>query len=198
MVWAACKAPALARHPFVQALLYPCFVDYDILAFASIIMPRQLFENIDFPQVRETLKNLKRGHEAAGAIFVAAAMDDILGTVIKEYMPALSNRLEEKLFKGYGPLGSFSAKIDISYALGIIPSWIRQNLHIFREIRNELAHSPMTPSFENDAIILLLKKFRKYDKTADPHSFFLSKARETLTWFAESESDANTAKEKSS
>jgi DNA-binding MltR family transcriptional regulator len=46
-----------------------------------------------------------------------------------------------EIFSAYGPLGSFSAKIDMSYCLGFISNGDHAELHRVRRIRNEFAHS---------------------------------------------------------
>jgi len=45
------------------------------------------------------------------------------------------------MFSGYGPLASFSSKIDMAYSFGLITKSEAEDLHIIRKIRNECAHS---------------------------------------------------------
>jgi hypothetical protein len=116
----------------------------------------------------------RQGH-AAHAIWAAATLDDTLGSLLAIYMSNLSNRLREKLFTGYGPLSSFSAKIDIAYSLNLITANLRRDLHIFREIRNEFAHSTVMLHFQTDEMETFLTKFSDYDPKMDRLAFYREK-----------------------
>lgn len=87
-----------------------------------------------------TLELAKRTH-ATTALVISSRLEQALMWILEGHMPNLSNRLGERLFEGYGPLGSFSAKIDLAFALGFISKDDRQRLHAVRSIRNEFAHS---------------------------------------------------------
>jgi hypothetical protein len=54
-------------------------------------------------------------------------------------MRPLDKKLAGRLFKGYGPLSSFSAKIDLAYALKVTTLEIHNELHKIRDIRNAFA-----------------------------------------------------------
>jgi DNA-binding MltR family transcriptional regulator len=44
------------------------------------------------------------------------------------------------LFQGYAPLSTFSARIQIAFALGILPKSLRDKIEITRRMRNDFAH----------------------------------------------------------
>jgi mannitol operon repressor len=50
------------------------------------------------------------------------------------------------------PLGTFSAKIEACYSLGLIDKFEYQEIGLIRKIRNEFAHARHGLSFENDKI----------------------------------------------
>jgi DNA-binding MltR family transcriptional regulator len=52
------------------------------------------------------------------------------------------------LFAPSGPLGTFSAKINLAYHLEVIDDRIRSQLHDLRELRNACAHSHHPISFD--------------------------------------------------
>jgi hypothetical protein len=69
------------------------------------------------------------------------------------------------MFRTSGPLGSFSAKINLGFMLGIytIDSW--RDMDYIREIRNSFAHKISTKDFATQRIKDLcfnLKSFEKY------------------------------------
>ena len=47
----------------------------------------------------------------------------------------------KSLFEGNGPFSTLSSKIDVAYALGLLSSEERRELHLLRKIRNEFAHA---------------------------------------------------------
>ena len=48
---------------------------------------------------------------------------------------------DELLFKSDGALSSFNGNIDLAYAINLITSDLRYDLHVLRRIRNLFAHS---------------------------------------------------------
>ena len=77
-----------------------------------------------------------------GAVIVSAALlDDALLNMLKAKLcPSLER--EDELFEGiYAPLGTFAAKIDLAYRVGLINAEFRKILHLMRKLRNDFAHS---------------------------------------------------------
>ena len=58
----------------------------------------------------------------------------------------------DSLFSGYGPLSTFSAYIDIVYALGHIPKELHREFHLIRKIRNHFAHHPDVTDFNTEKV----------------------------------------------
>lgn len=54
----------------------------------------------------------------------------------------------EELFRPYAPLSSFSAKIQLAYAYGLVDADDYADLSIIRRIRNDAAHTSVEFSFE--------------------------------------------------
>jgi hypothetical protein len=81
------------------------------------------------------------------------AIDQRLRTKVKPWGDSPPDEQSfARLFGVGGPLGSFSSKIDMSCALGLIDQATREMLHLIREMRNACAHSQrpislQTPSF---------------------------------------------------
>lgn len=61
-------------------------------------------------------------------------------------------RVISSLFSGYGPLSTFSAYIDVMYALGHIPRELCTELHLIRKIRNHFAHYPDITDFNTQKV----------------------------------------------
>jgi hypothetical protein len=111
------------------------------------------------PDFAETLDKISKGflhgHRMthAGVVVTAAAiLDHIIERAIKTKMPTLSQNLSKKLFEDFGPLSSFSAKIDLAHALDITSAAIHSELGKIRKIRNEFSHSQKLLSLDVDPI----------------------------------------------
>lgn len=68
-------------------------------------------------------------------------------------MVNLKNDVRDKLFTGYGPLASFSAKIDMAFALGLIDAEQRKTLNHVRHIRNVFAHADELLHFNHPSFV---------------------------------------------
>jgi len=108
--------------------------------------------------IKIALRLHKQTHTGT-ALLLSAMLEQFLVLIFENNMPHLSNRLKPKLFEGYGPLGSFSAKIDIAYALGFITALESRTLHAVRGIRNTFAHSSnLDMSFDHEDLVEGLAK----------------------------------------
>jgi len=80
------------------------------------------------------------GQSDRGAAIVGAAwLEESMSAAIESFLHS-EPQSWKRLFGGNGPLGTLSAKIDLSRLLGLITDTIRSDLHIIREVRNEFAH----------------------------------------------------------
>lgn len=126
----------------------------------------------------EIWDNILKNTHASAAIVGAASIDDKLAQLIGKRFPNLSNTLREKLFTGYGPLSSFSVRIDIALAFGIIDSEMKSDLDAIRQIRNAFAHSPETLGLLSPGPFKWLKCLRGYTAAREPLSFLILKLEE--------------------
>jgi DNA-binding MltR family transcriptional regulator len=81
----------------------------------------------------------------------AAYLDGELEKFIKAKL-VNNERVIKDLFSPNGSLGSFSARIDFAYLLGLISDRTRANLHLLRKIRNDFAHIVSRISFQTSSI----------------------------------------------
>jgi hypothetical protein len=121
---------------------------------------------------------------SGGMLSLGARIDAALKVALLEKMRPLSNRRKASLFAGYGPLSSFSAKIDLAFALSIFDEDLYSDLKIIKEVRNVFAH-PAVPlfefvTFEDEQLIKICKKFRDYDPTIHCVDYFSRKAAQCL------------------
>lgn len=80
---------------------------------------------------------LQNESDRACAVLGPAALDQVLGELIRS---AMAEDAPRSLFEGYGPIASFSARIDIVLGMGLISRDEYHDLHLIRKIRNAFAH----------------------------------------------------------
>ena len=86
----------------------------------------------------ELLSDLEHESERGAVLLIGAALDDALKDLLKiRFIQAKSTN---ELFEGTAPLSTFSARIDLSFSVGVISEAERRLLHKLRKIRNECAH----------------------------------------------------------
>jgi DNA-binding MltR family transcriptional regulator len=82
-------------------------------------------------------------------IVAATALERLLEQALLSKMRELSDSRYKDLFTGHGPLATFSAKIEICYALGIISGELVADFHAIRAIRNAFAHADEVLNFSS-------------------------------------------------
>ena len=84
------------------------------------------------------------------ALLAASFFEHVFGEKLKSFF--VTDKSVEPLFKGYGLLASFSGKIDVSYALGLLTSDMKSDLNLIRKIRNYFAHHPEYTNFADSPV----------------------------------------------
>jgi DNA-binding MltR family transcriptional regulator len=85
------------------------------------------------------LKESDRGCAIFGAALLADDLEDLLRTFFRRE-PAVIKKVVNPLFERYAPLSTFSARIQLAYAMCLITNDIRRRLEIVRKLRNDFAH----------------------------------------------------------
>lgn len=75
-----------------------------------------------------------------------AYVENHLGLYIKSRMT--DHSIAERLFASEGALSTFSQRIDLAQAFGLLTEVQCRDLHLIKKIRNHFAHHPMHASFE--------------------------------------------------
>lgn len=85
------------------------------------------------------VKESDRGWVILGAALLADALEELLRSACRK-TPKDVKTTVDPLFQGYAPLATFSAKIQLTFALGILPRALRDKIEIIRRLRNDFAH----------------------------------------------------------
>jgi hypothetical protein len=110
--------------------------------------------------VEAYVEELKKQTDRGAGIVAAAVVEDALEFTIKRRLIELSNTRADSLFGRMRPLSSFSAKIELGFALGLYDDKLRRPLNMIRDIRNEFAHNMEATSFDHPDIAKLVDDAR--------------------------------------
>jgi hypothetical protein len=86
------------------------------------------------------------------AIFAATLLEDDLESLLRSCClndPVSVRKVVDPLFNVYAPFSTFSAKIQVAYALGLIPKNLYKTLTLIRKMRNDFAHDRKVVSFQS-------------------------------------------------
>lgn len=108
-----------------------------------------------FPDSWEVMKEIMEGSDRVVAIVGGALVEEVLARLLREFL-----RQDEKVLdQAFGfskPIGTFSAKVDLGYLLGVYGKEVHQDLHCLRRIRNEFAHK-LNTTFKTQKLADLAK-----------------------------------------
>lgn len=98
------------------------------------------------------LASLEQESDRGCVLVVATMVEQCLERqILCRLLPAASSGGDELMSKSKNsPISSFSAKIDLSYRLGLIPEQERAIYHQLRELRNACAHEINEQRFSAD------------------------------------------------
>jgi DNA-binding MltR family transcriptional regulator len=120
----------------------------------------------------ETLYQLSERADASHVLVTVTALEELLELALLYKMRELSNNVYDNLFQGYGPLSSFSAKIDIAYALSIIGNALISDFRALKDIRNAFAHPREAIHFKSAQLAKKFQKLSGWHKDADRRQLF--------------------------
>ncbi len=90
--------------------------------------------------------------DRAAVILVASLFENALGTLLRHHFVPTTTGDDELIEGATAPLGTLSARINISRRVGLVSSKFTRDLHLIRRIRNEFAHNVQGCSFEAGAV----------------------------------------------
>lgn len=115
------------------------------------------FENLpqEIIKMNEYLSHIRQDSDRGAVLSFAAVIEERLKEVILLFL--MENKSSLKLLDGFNaPLGTFSAKILMAHALGLISDKEFKEIQTLRKIRNRFAHSLEKIDFETDDIKSML------------------------------------------
>jgi len=101
-----------------------------------------------FLQFRVLLNNES---DRACALMAAAFLDDQLRQLLEANL-VQDKKVLVRILDQRGPLATFSSRIDMAYAMGLIGKRTLLDLNLLRKIRNEFAHTAEPLSFDSPKV----------------------------------------------
>ena len=90
--------------------------------------------------------------DRAVAILIAIQLEEALRRTLVEWLRPLKKPEYKDLFGPGQPLSSFSNRIRMCYAMGILGTQTRDELNVIREVRNAFAHSGKEITFDTPEV----------------------------------------------
>jgi len=98
-------------------------------------------------------RQMEPGTSDRGAcLLIAAQLENELEAAIASALPKMQSDVRREMFEQDGPLATFSRKISMAAALGIIGPKTRANFRIVRHVRNAFAHAKIPISFATEEV----------------------------------------------
>jgi DNA-binding MltR family transcriptional regulator len=96
-------------------------------------------------------RTLSKETDRGCALMAAAFLENELESLIRLKLIGTKSQIDE-MFEFNGPIGTFSSKIKMAYALGLISEQISKDFDLIRRIRNEFGHDYKPIDFTTPAI----------------------------------------------
>ena len=116
----------------------------------------------------DAIKELEKSSDRAIGIIAGAMVDSQLYEALSHFLhgddEAYSTKVRKDMFGSDGPLGSFGARTNLAYLLGLITEDAHADLQTFGKIRNSFAHYTEHDTFETESIKARCSNFKLIKK----------------------------------
>jgi hypothetical protein len=103
-------------------------------------------------------KELGKESDRAAVILAGAMFDEALLELIRRRLAQSPNDEDSLLDGAIAPIGTFSARIDLGYRLGLYHKQFWRGLHLVRRIRNKFAHHIEGCTFEERDVVSRIRE----------------------------------------
>lgn len=122
---------------------------------------------LEAPDSRNIMKEQMGQSDRAAVLITAAFLDDVLAIrIASTFKFDFDDTDFEKIFRFEGPLGTFSARLEMALLFGVIEDETFQQLNIVRELRNACAHSTSKVNLEEPEFANVVGRL-----IAPPHAY---------------------------
>ena len=126
-----------------------------------------------FDEVMQLREALSAETDRGCALHAASYLDNELGVMLASHFVDHA-KTHKELLDGTGGLATFSARIAIAFALGLVSENVRNDLTLIRKIRNDFGHNPAKIGFDHEPIANRCRElhFRWETLERPPRRFF--------------------------
>jgi DNA-binding MltR family transcriptional regulator len=119
----------------------------------SVTMKARIPPIEDLSKESQALFNVMYEEPDMACVLIGTSyLEQTLASLLERFF--IKSDIAKKLLDSRGgTLGSFQSRADIGYCLGLIPKSLYQNLCVVGEIRNKFAHSYLSLSLDDPAIV---------------------------------------------
>ena len=133
-------------------------------------MSKETIDHLD--NIAEHMIDLAKHTEAGVALVTVGIVEEWLQKLILTVGRPLSNTIAVKIFDGYGPLSTLSAKIEVAYLFNLIDDITYNDLRAIKEIRNRFAHTTTAVFFSSPELSKDLQRLTGWYRDCDPKNLF--------------------------
>lgn len=105
------------------------------------------------PELRdfsEFLQVLNRESDRGAALLSASMLDEKVLELLNTFL--IEGDVANNLLRTNGPVGTFAARVDMAYALGLLEEEERAEITLVRRIRNPMGHTWRSIDFSDDRL----------------------------------------------
>lgn len=138
-------------------------------------------------------KENAHGTERGTVLVWASILDEMLTKLLKSFLVPLDKGKLDEIFEPDGPLSTFSAKIKIAFAVGLITKEEADCLNSVRKIRNDFAHKigeTLTQPPHKDRCRTLCMKLNGKIDMLEPRHWFSTACGRLLVFLSRRASEA--------
>jgi hypothetical protein len=123
--------------------------------------------DVDLGHWNEMVGSFHDESDRGAAILAGSFAENALGHYLRFRMQ--DEKVANELFAPLGPLASFSQRIAIAYAFGLISKQRYDDFELIRKIRNHFAHHPMDAKFADTEVQQLAARLSMMETTTRDH-----------------------------
>ena len=104
------------------------------------------------PALGAAIEQLEKDSDRAVGVVAAAIVEQRLSELILLHLHKTDQKILERIFRVGGPVGSFSAKIDMAFLMGLVSLAFHAEMVIVKNIRNAFAHKLESTTFDTQKV----------------------------------------------
>lgn len=115
--------------------------------------------------IRELNELSDRAAAIVGAVLLENCVDRALRQLLRDHKKsATRGSVHDEMFQSGGPLGSFRARNDLAFMLGLYSAGVWGDIDTIRDIRNDFAHDLSITSFNSQSIRARCENIRWFER----------------------------------